>query len=1015
MAENPIKSSQLYVDEGDIDRLIKQLEEANTAYTKLADNTQKKAITLSASLDKMNVSQKEGQEAIAKTFTEAQRLNKANKDYKKGINDTSIEIKELKREQRAIIKQKQLEIKLNKSAEGSYDKLSAQYSLNKIALNKMSAEQRKATKEGQELEQETKRIFEEMKSLQEATGKTSLNVGNYADALSDTNRASARAVGGVRSFKGALDLIKAHPVIAVLGVFISLLTGIFALFKRTSKGAEIFTAASGALQGVLSVLTGVVDRLFTSLMNAFSNPKEAIINLWNTIRDNLVNRFEGFVKLINTVGRALKALWNRDFTELKIAVEEVGSALVQMSTGLDEKQQKNFAKSIVQTTKAVRGQIKAFADLATERRKVNRLNRETERSIQKVIQQEELQRAIADDATKSFKEREEAAQKASEATIKRSKGELLIAERNLSLLNKELELRKSNGEEIEDLADQQLEAFKQLSEAEKNYSLSVRENEKQRSELKQDRLERDLDILIDGFDNQKTINERLLQDDRLTLDRRKEIFEDTAKLANESFEKQIETITKFTNANIDANDLINESDAVALNQKIRSLGLSEIIEGRLLEIIRERRIAVQDLNEAEKDLTDKRKEEAKRQLENQIKAIDEAKELEESRIDTLDKTEKEKTRLQTIAERDRQRKILAIMVNAGDVYTDAQIQKVKNTITALNKEIDDLSKEDKKKKSIWEALGLDLGEGEKRDAANEALNSAADFISSKFFEIADARVQAAEIAVAAIEREIEAQQRLTDSARFNLNTQLQLAELGLAANIEQAERELQIANERENTLEAQREKAEKKREKAVRAQQRLDTIAQTGSLITAAANIYKALSAIGPIGVGLAKGVIAAMFGAFTLAKVQAGQITKSQEFGEGGEFEIGGGTHASGNDTSLGVHNGKNMRVQRGEKVAIFNHKANKKYGSQLSGIIEGANRLKLEESLNAVIPGMASLPQGEVYNNIVFDHASITKELKGLREDGRRKPKGVETTYLPDGTRIEKKGNRTRTIRPN
>ncbi|MFR8207469.1 MAG: hypothetical protein ACLU99_15045 [Alphaproteobacteria bacterium] len=75
-----------------------------------------------------------------------------------------------------------LTTRLNQSAEGSYNRLSAQYSINKIYLNNMTVEEREATEEGRKLVAETKAIYEEMKRLQEATGKTSLNVGNYPDA-----------------------------------------------------------------------------------------------------------------------------------------------------------------------------------------------------------------------------------------------------------------------------------------------------------------------------------------------------------------------------------------------------------------------------------------------------------------------------------------------------------------------------------------------------------------------------------------------------------------------------------------------------------------------------------------------------------------------------------------------------------------------------------------------------------------------------------------------------------------
>ncbi|RLI49131.1 hypothetical protein DRO61_05525, partial [Candidatus Bathyarchaeota archaeon] len=87
---------------------------------------------------------------------------------------------------------------------------------------------------------------------------------------------------------------------------------------------------------------------------------------------------------------------------------------------------------------------------------------------------------------------------------------------------------------------------------------------------------------------------------------RQKILDETNQLGEESFEKQIETIQKLTDEQIDANDLLAESDAIALNEKIRGLELSEIIEGRLLEVIRDRRTAVQDLTDAQIELNQAR-------------------------------------------------------------------------------------------------------------------------------------------------------------------------------------------------------------------------------------------------------------------------------------------------------------------------------------------------------------------------------------------------------------------------
>lgn len=75
-----------------------------------------------------------------------------------------------------------LRAQLNSSAEGSYNRLAAQYEINKIKLNAMSEAERKGTQAGRELEEETRNIYATMIKLQEATGNYRLSVGNYKTA-----------------------------------------------------------------------------------------------------------------------------------------------------------------------------------------------------------------------------------------------------------------------------------------------------------------------------------------------------------------------------------------------------------------------------------------------------------------------------------------------------------------------------------------------------------------------------------------------------------------------------------------------------------------------------------------------------------------------------------------------------------------------------------------------------------------------------------------------------------------
>lgn len=72
-----------------------------------------------------------------------------------------------------------LNAQIKSSAEGSYNRLAAQYELNKIKLNRMSQAEREAADSGKKLEAETIAMYQQMIKLQEATGNYRLSVGHY--------------------------------------------------------------------------------------------------------------------------------------------------------------------------------------------------------------------------------------------------------------------------------------------------------------------------------------------------------------------------------------------------------------------------------------------------------------------------------------------------------------------------------------------------------------------------------------------------------------------------------------------------------------------------------------------------------------------------------------------------------------------------------------------------------------------------------------------------------------------
>lgn len=180
---NPIYYKDLVTPDESITKLIEQLTKLIEKYDEVKAKIQGDAAAMVKSLENVSSATEEQRQAIELTTKQSDALaqkyrqtNDAEREAYRALQETT----RAKKERQKIDK---LIVQLNNSAEGSYNRLSAQYRLNKIRLNEMSEAERHGTQAGRELETETRRIYERMSELQKATGKYTLEVGHYENAM----------------------------------------------------------------------------------------------------------------------------------------------------------------------------------------------------------------------------------------------------------------------------------------------------------------------------------------------------------------------------------------------------------------------------------------------------------------------------------------------------------------------------------------------------------------------------------------------------------------------------------------------------------------------------------------------------------------------------------------------------------------------------------------------------------------------------------------------------------------
>jgi len=261
--DNPIKYSDLIIDDGAIQSLMDSLDALLAKYLDTKQKMQAAAGDLASKMQNLSGATDEQRQSITLLTAESDKLAKAYEQTNVAERETfrrRQEVIQAVKEEQTVDK---LLVQINNSVEGSYNRLSAQYRLNKIRLNEMSAEQRRTAGVGKELEQETRAIYEEMSRLQKATGKYTLEVGHYQNALMGLPGPLNQVVRGFSNMRTGLGAISnsslplAQKAMQGFGVVMTGTIGILMTFVRyltgSAKAIREFEQANVNLSTILGV------------------------------------------------------------------------------------------------------------------------------------------------------------------------------------------------------------------------------------------------------------------------------------------------------------------------------------------------------------------------------------------------------------------------------------------------------------------------------------------------------------------------------------------------------------------------------------------------------------------------------------------------------------------------------------------------------------------------------------------------------------------------------------------
>jgi hypothetical protein len=299
-------------------------------------------------------------------------------------------------------------------------------------------------------------IGEVTKETKELTNETSNAAGEFQFMGVSLNGVKKAFASAAVTAKGMFGSIKAGLISTGIGAFVVLIGSLVAYFKSTKDGAEKLERAMAGFGAVVSVITDRLSTFGKVIVSAFEDPQQAVKDLWEAIKTNIVNRVEGLFDVFGALGDTIKAAFSLDWEGVKAGAADFTESMIQASTGVDDlmgKMAKGF-KSLgdeiekdVAAAMRLKGMLQQLKD---EEREFSKVRAQTRQDIQKA-------RLDALDESKTAEERLAAVQKANDLELKTTEDVLKMQRRKIEVQKATMALSENMAEDLDELASLEVE------------------------------------------------------------------------------------------------------------------------------------------------------------------------------------------------------------------------------------------------------------------------------------------------------------------------------------------------------------------------------------------------------------------------------------------------------------------------------------------------------------------------------------------------------------------------------
>ncbi len=425
------------------------------------------------------------------------------------------------------------------------------------------------------------KVDESIKDVNKSSADTTNSLDKMSGGAISGFKGITKSVGtAIKGFKSLKFAIAATGI----GALVIAITAVGQAFTRSEEGQNKFAKIMGVIGAVTGQFIDAIAGLGDLIIGVFENPKQALTNFANLIKDNIVNRFEGLLELVPQLGKAIGLLFEGKFKE---AGKTATNAVAKVSLGVED---------IVDKTQQAIDKTNEF--------------------IQATVEEGEIAGKIADQRAKADKVERDLLVQRAEANRKIAELREIAANKETVTVQERLDAIKEASEVENEITAKEIEAAKlrlEAKQAENALGLSTKADLEEEAQLKARVIELEtarlntqkrLTAELTGAIREQAAEEKAIQaeKDAAEKERKDRIAKEDKEREETQLKEKEERDARIVAGQQQTDAMLTQSKAQAVDAAISLFG-AETAAGKAALIAKQLLAVKEMVNEAKKTIT----------------------------------------------------------------------------------------------------------------------------------------------------------------------------------------------------------------------------------------------------------------------------------------------------------------------------------------------------------------------------------------------------------------------------